>query len=236
MKSWVKVGLYGLSAVALYAQKPSAGTVTTEAGVSGIFNVNLIQGTTRFRYFLADRLALRLGLGFASGGETRKAYENPDGTGGTAELKGRYSNFQIYPGAEFHFGGAEKLSTFAGAYFLVGIGSARTEAINVDINDYLGGGDVSYRANTKLVIDGSYANFQKGTTIGVGLYTGFDWYITEKLYVGGEWGFLFQNTNYADVKVEQSSGGVTLKLVRAGSRISSTDIQAVGALRLGYQF
>lgn len=214
----------------LYGQKPTGGTVTAEVALNGAINninIGLVRGA-RFRYFLGDNLAIRVGLGLNSRSQTDKDYENPDGTGGVGEEKETYSNFQLYPGVEYHFAGGEKLSTFAGAYLLLGLESAKTTRTN-----YAGG---SYAANFSQTIDGQSSLGRKGTTFGLGLYSGFDWYFVEKLYLGVEWGLLFDSTSQPDVVTETSIAGTTTKTVQAGSRGSGIGVQALGALRLGYQF
>jgi len=218
-----------LAIAGLYAQKPTGGTVTGEVSLNGAINninIGLVQGA-RVRYFLGDNLAIRVGLGLDVRNRTNKDYENPDGTGGVGEEKESYSNFQLLPGVEYHFAGGEKLSTFAGAYLLVGIEGAKTTRIN-----YTAGG---YTSNFSQTVDGQSSFGRKGTTFGLGLYSGFDWYFVEKLYLGVEWGLLFGSTSEGDVVTTTSAGGATVTKTAGGSR-SQFGVQALGALRLGYQF
>lgn len=215
----------------LYAQKPTSGIVTAEVALNGAINninIGLVQGA-RVRYFLGDNLALRLGLDFQTRSQTTRDYENPDGTGGVGTEINKSSYFALLPGAEYHFAGGEKLSTFAGAYLLIGTSGASTQRTN-----YLGG----YASNFSQTVSGSAfgGTARKGTTIGLGLYSGFDWYFVEKLYLGVEWGLLFASTNESDVVTETSVGGITTKTVQAGGKSSGLGVQAIGALRLGYQF
>ncbi|GIV24741.1 MAG: hypothetical protein KatS3mg026_0433 [Bacteroidia bacterium] len=180
------------------------------------------------RYFLGDNLAIRVGLGLDVRNRTNKDYQNPDGTGGVGEEKESYSNFQLLPGVEYHFAGGEKLSTFAGAYLLVGIEGAKTTRTN-----YTAG---VYTSNFSQTVEGQSSLGRKGTTFGLGLYSGFDWYFVEKLYLGVEWGLLFGSTSQGDVVTTTSAGGVTTVTKTAGGRGSQFGVQALGALRLGYQF
>ncbi|MCX7606464.1 MAG: hypothetical protein N2170_04250 [Bacteroidia bacterium] len=214
----------------LLAQKPTGGTVTGEVALNGAINninIGLVQGA-RVRYFLGDNLAVRLGVGIATRSETDKAYENPDGTGGVGEEKETYSSFSLLPGVEYHFAGGEKLSTFAGAYLFLDLESAKTTRSN-----YAAG---AYAANFSQTVSGQSSFGRKGTTFGLGLYSGFDWYFVEKLYLGVEWGLIFGSTSQGDVVTETSVGGTTTKTVQAGGRGSGLLVNALGALRLGYQF
>jgi len=219
-----------LAIAGLYAQKPTGGTVTGEVALNGAINninIGLVQGA-RVRYFLGDNLAIRVGLGFSSRSQTNKDYENPDGTGGVGEEKETYTTFQLLPGAEYHFTGGEKLSTFAGAYLLFGFSSAKTTRTN-----YNGG---AYQANFSQTVDGQSTFGRKGTSIGLGLYSGFDWYFVEKLYLGVEWGLLLSSTSQSDVVTTTSAGGITTVTKTAGGKGFQFGVQALGALRLGYQF
>lgn len=214
----------------VYAQKPTGGTVTAEVALNGAINninIDLVQGA-RVRYFFGDNLALRVGFLFDSRRSLDKVYENPDGTGGVGEQKNTYSQFGILPGVEYHFAGGEKLSTFAGAYLLFAASGARVERKN-----YAGG---VYAANFSQTVDGASSFGNKQTAFGLGLYSGFDWYFTEKLYLGVEWGLLFQSVSVSDVVTETSVGGVTTKTIQAGGAGGGFSTAAIGALRLGYQF
>jgi hypothetical protein len=218
----------------VWAQKPTGGTVTAEVGLQGAINniqIAPIAGA-RVRYFLGDNLAARIGLNLTSQSETKRDYENPDGTGGVGEEKNTYFLFGFRPGVEYHFAGGEKLSTFAGAQLILDLTSAKTTRTN-----YAAGG---YRANFSQTIDGQAtiggSPQNKSTSFGLGLYSGFDWYFTEKVYFGIEWGLNFLSTSYGDVITKTSAGGITIETKQAGGRTGGLLINTVGVLRLGYQF
>jgi hypothetical protein len=215
----------------VWAQKPTGGTVTAEVGLQGAINniqIAPIAGA-RVRYFLGDNLAARIGLNLTSQSETKRDYENPDGTGGVGEEKNTYFLFGFRPGVEYHFAGGEKLSTFAGAQLILELTSAKTTRTN-----YAPG--VGYQANFSQTIDGRSSLGGKSTSFGLGLYSGFDWYFTEKVYLGIEWGLNFLRTSYGDVITKTSIAGTTTETKRAGGRAGDLLINSVGVLRLGYQF
>jgi hypothetical protein len=216
----------------VWAQKPTGGTVTAEVGLQGAINNIQIAPIpdvgARVRYFLGDNLAARIGLNLTSQSETKRDYENPDGTGGVGEEKNTYFLFGFRPGVEYHFAGGEKLSTFAGAQLILELTSAKTTRTN-----YAAGG---YQANFSQTIDGRSSLGDKSTSFGLGLYSGFDWYFTEKVYLGIEWGLNFLRTSYGDVTITTSSAGTTTVIKRAGGRAGDLLINTVGVLRLGYQF
>jgi hypothetical protein len=215
----------------IWAQKPTGGTVTAEIGLQGAINNIAIApiGGARLRYFLGDNLAVRLGLNLQSQSQTDRVFENRDGTGGVGEEKNTFFLFGFRPGVEYHFAGGEKLSTFAGAQLILDITSAKTTRNNYG----LGGG---YTPNFTETVDGQSNLGAKGTTFGLGLYSGFDWYFTEKVYLGIEWGLNFTSTSNSDVTITTSAGGITTIRKTAGSKAGGLAVFSVGILRLGYQF
>ncbi len=215
----------------IWAQKPTGGTVTAEVGLQGAINniaISPIRGA-RLRYFLGDNLAARLSLNLQSQSQTDRVFENPDGTGGVGEKKETFFLFGFRPGVEYHFAGGEKLSTFAGAQLILDITSAKTTR-----NNYGVGG--RYSPNFTETVDGQSNLGAKGTTFGLGLYSGFDWYFTEKVYLGIEWGLDFTSTSYSDVTTTTSTGGTTTIQKTAGSKAGGLAVSTVSVLRLGYQF
>jgi hypothetical protein len=219
----------------IWAQKPTGGTVTAEVGLQGAINNIQIApiGGARLRYFLGDNLAVRLGLNLQSQSQTDRIFENRDGTGGVGEEKNTFFLFGFRPGVEYHFAGGEKLSTFAGAQLILDIASAKTTRNNYSYNIV---GDPIYLPNYTETVDGSSSLGAKGTTFGLGLYSGFDWYFTEKVYLGIEWGLNFTSTSYSDVTTTTSAGGTTTIRKTAGSKAGGLAVSSVGVLRLGYQF
>jgi hypothetical protein len=211
----------------VWAQKPTGGTVTAEVGLQGAINniqIAPIAGA-RVRYFLGDNLAARIGLNLTSQSETKRGYKNLDGTGGVGEEKNTYFLFGFRPGVEYHFAGGEKLSTFAGAQLILELTSAKTTRTNYDPHDpdnpYSG-----YRADFSQTIDGQATiggiPQNKSTSFGLGLYSGFDWYFTEKVYLGIEWGLNFLRTSYGDVTITTSSAGTTTVIKRlAAEQVTS---------------
>ena len=215
----------------IWAQKPTGGTVTAEVGLQGAINNIAIApiGGARLRYFLGDNLAARLSLNLQSQSQTDRVFENRDGTGGVGEEKNTFFLFGFRPGVEYHFAGGEKLSTFAGAQLILDITSAKTTRNNYGV----GGG---YSPNFTQTVDGQSNLGAKGTTFGLGLYSGFDWYFTEKVYLGIEWGLNFLRTSYSDVTIKTSIAGITTETKQAGGRAGDLLVNTVGVLRLGYQF
>lgn len=224
----------------LFAQKPTAGTVTSEVAVNGALgnlNLSLVQGA-RFRYFFSDNLAVRLGVGIDALSRRVEVYERPDGTGGTGEVRANFFEFALLPGAELHFKGGERLSTFAGAYILFGLATARTEQENVDPNlQYASNFSVTVKGRATFLEGNQEIEKDGGTSFGVGLYSGFDWYFTEKVFLGIEWGVLFRSRTASEVETEITAAGTTTRL-KEGPRGETSIARLIpsGGIRLGYQF
>lgn len=207
------------------AYKPVKGTITTEVGLVGGLNnanFNLNTGVLKFRYFLKDDMALRAGLGINS--SKVETVDNSDPTN-VATTIDRNSNTQLNFGIEKHFAGAERLSTYAGADLLIGFRGAKTEytengfsgeadGANIDINT----GNLSNRA---------------GTDFGLRVFTGADYYITKKVYLGVEAGLGLMTGKEKDVEIS-STGNPTMNV--AGGKSSGFYTQVNGGVRIGFQF
>jgi outer membrane protein W len=155
-----------------FAQKPSEGNLLTEANFSlNQWNNEFSLPNLRFRYFLADDLALRVDLSLTGSSE-----ENNFGTtdaSGTQEISN--SGFGMRVGAEKHWGGNDKFSPFASA--MIGFGSnSRTETwTNYDGNGYADGFNAEVESG--------------GSNFGIVLAIGADYWITESFYMGTEFGW-----------------------------------------------
>jgi hypothetical protein len=193
--------------------KPTAGTIIMEANMTpdvtggGIFalpdlNSDLGMVGIKARKFTADNKALRLGanLSVMSSGEE--------------DVDTEFS-FGVAAGIEHHFSGAERLSTYWGYEGNIGFVSSNGDAADADFE----GIDEE---------DGDFEDFEgsgKVTKFGFGanLFTGFDYYIMPKIYLGAEiaYGVAITNTT------PDGGDGVT-KLELAPSITPS--------FRLGWQF
>lgn len=192
-----------------YAQdyKPVAGDVTAELGLfSGDF-VNLPNsgfGTPqlKFRYFLQDQMALRVGLNITKTTDTERIYEGAPGTGeGFARTSNSLVGLNL--GVEKHFAGTERLSTYAGADLMVQFTGASEKWENTADGTNFADGE-----NT--TIKGTNADGNSSFGIGARIIAGADYYFVEKVYLGGEFGWGFTAVKNGKVKSEVTSGGTTV--------------------------
>jgi Outer membrane protein beta-barrel domain len=226
--------------------KPSKGTVTTEVGLTGglgnsAFNLNAstpIGGTPtlKFRYFLKDNIAFRLGF------TARRSADNtePNTTTTTSPVPtvplpfvpstttfNSDTTFGVNLGIEKHFKGSDRLSTFVGADLLIGTRSSFVETVN---NTAI--------ATTTTTTDKN--NFGR-TYFGLGLITGADYYIAKKVYLGVELGISFlrlsdkDRVQTTDSVVSGVSSTTEVTTSTGGSEFELTTALN-GGIRIGYQF
>jgi hypothetical protein len=207
------------------AYKPVKGTIATEVGLVGGLNnadFNLNSSAVKFRYFFKDDMALRLGLGINSNKVETVDNTDPSNIG---TLVNKNSNNLINIGVEKHFAGADRLSTYAGADLLIGFKGASGE---YNENGY------SYE------IDGAEINPTSGapvgnasTDFGFRLFTGADYYITKKVFLGVEAGLNFLSSSQKDIEItETGSPNVNI----AGGKSGGFTTNVVGGVRIGFQF
>jgi len=162
--------------------KPTAGDVTLEANVN-LFegNVNLSNSLqqVRGRYFLSDKMALRLGVDLS--------YES---TAPETDVKASTLEFSIAPGIEKHFAGTNRLSPYIGAELLFGLKTANYE-------DERETGGIE-RREIKGAWEGG-AN-RGHFLVGIGAVAGFDFYVARHLYVGYELGFEISSRTLSEIE------------------------------------
>lgn len=192
-----------------FAQKPSEGNLLTEANFSlNEWNNEFSLPNLRFRYFLADDLALRVDL--APRGNSA---ENNFGTDGKQETSS--SSFNMRVGAEKHWGGNDKFSPFASAMIGFGSNSSTETWTNYDGTGYSSG----FNAEVE----------NGGSNLGIAIGLGADYWITESFYMGTEfgWGWLSNKVDEGSTTVngtktttpESSSSGYADFMFNTGFRV-----------------
>ena len=202
--------------------KPVKGTIATEVGLSGGLNnadFNLNTGALKFRYFFKDDMALRLGLGLNSNKTENVNNANPANIETTIR---KNSNTLLNLGIEKHFAGSERLSTYAGADLLIGFTGASYEYTE---NGYSYEEDASTNNGLNTV--------NASTSFGLGLFTGADYYITKKVFLGVEAGLNFMSVSGKDNTITET-GNPTVTVTGGKSGGFSTNV--VGGVRIGFQF
>ncbi|UOX34655.1 hypothetical protein LXD69_03905 [Flavobacterium sediminilitoris] len=195
--------------------KPLEGTVTTEVGLTGGLNnanFNLGGGLLKFRYFLKEDIGLRLGVSIDNDKTEDITGTSPNQT--TFTDKNSDLNFKL--GVEKHFAGSSRLSTYAGADLIIGSGKV---------------------VDDEEEENGDYDRFeQKRSNFGFAVFSGADYYIAEKLYLGVEAGISFLSSKLKDGERSVKNGNNLNTFVDPGSKSSGFDTNVFGGIRIGYQF
>jgi hypothetical protein len=209
----------------IFAQKPEKGTVTTELGLSlssGYSSINTfgING----RYFVKPDLALVLGIGASYSNDVNNFAENTDGTGdeGSFTTKNRYTELAL--GIQQHFTGTDRLSPFFGVDVALGGESIIQKGDNANQSGYIN----NY----------SYDKEYKTAQLGLRLNLGFDYWITEGIYMGAIYrplSLVLQKQD--DITTTAGSNGGSVKTVTPGGTFASlSTFGEVGSIRVGWRF
>lgn len=157
----------------------------------------------RFRMFNSETSAIRVNLFVGSSTienviQQEGALNAEDPTSPELREWDRTFDFSIRPGYEIHFDGTDRLSPYAGAEIIFGMGntSTETESWGLDQLD-----DLSLGKNVVW----NETNKNSFTQFGLNLLAGFDFYFADNLYLGAEMGFGFVSTNIGDDVVEVSN-------------------------------
>jgi outer membrane protein W len=213
-----------------FAQKPTAGSKTAEVNFTGA-GLNSFSYTTpelRFRHFATDNMAYRLRVNLGMSSTTVK-----ENTGGVDVERKASSGFglTIAPGIEKHFAGTAKLSPYYGAQLNLGFETASS----LDYTNALGGGPGAWAG----VASGNKASSKSGSILGVGIgaFMGADYYITDGVYVGGEFGLGLFNFDSTGEGEESVTVGGTTTTTKSGTS-STLELFGVtsGGVRLGFRF
>ncbi|RMG69443.1 MAG: hypothetical protein D6722_10300 [Bacteroidetes bacterium] len=204
-----------LSLPAMAQMKPSAGDVSFGFRFSGLNDLSLQAfsedafGTPELlgRYFFTDQMAVRLRIGANIGSTTEDfsdsyidsvRFPEPRRIDSASTDFISSSAFSFTPGFEYHFNStAQRLDPYAGAEIVFGI----TGATNTETDRAYLQADESFvplyqeDLNIKTRVDG-------GISVGMNLLAGFNYFFSEKIAIGAEYGLGFLYTrNGGDVRV-----------------------------------
>ena len=214
-----------LMTLGVFAQKPEKGNVTTELGVSlgtGGNTVNTFG--VNGRYFYKPELAFVLGLGGSYSVDVNNYAENADGTGdeGKFTYRSRYTELSL--GVQRHFTGTSRLSPFIGADLLVGADGTNQKGEDANSSGYI----KNY----------SYEREAQTAQVGIRAVVGFDFWVTNGLYVGAIYRPLtLMLQRQDDVTTTSGSNGSTTKTVTPGGGYASlSTFGEVGSIRVGWLF
>ncbi|RQO32488.1 hypothetical protein DBR32_02480 [Taibaiella sp. KBW10] len=209
------------------AFKPHAGNVTSELGIAGglgntALNLNNNAGMLRFRYFVKDDLAIRLGANIANESSKTFAY----GTGSEEGfVKTRNTTVLFNIGVEKHFAGTRRLSPYVAADFIVGNTSNHSNGENATSG-------ITYLNN--YTFESKNLN---NTTLGFRAVVGADYYIAKNVYLGVEAGLGYSSTKFGETETTQTLNNVTTTVTsKSTGKESAFTPGIVTGVRLGFAF
>ena len=227
---FLSAALFAASVVAVNAQesyKPEVGSFGVEVAISPLLGAvglqqglefdNNIAGQFKVSYILNDKMAVRLGLGF---GKSSSKEDNGEAGATLYREKRSQTSFSFLPGFTYSFDGTEKLTPYVGAELAIGTCSTK---------------DV-YEIGT---VKRTYTN-DGGTlfnTFGFHLFTGFNYFFAQNLYVGVEAGIGFETQKFK-IEDEVVTGDPSWSFTKPTDKSSNSafGFKASPILRLGWYF
>lgn len=232
-----------------FAQKQSDGAVVAELNFTPLGDTPLSLEGIKLRFFAEDVFCIRTQLNIASSSSDSVlfqagALESNGVTNSDAVMFSRKTfDFSFAPGVEFHFDDADRLSPYIGAYFLIGSGSTRTETGEWGPIQSSTTNDPETWKNWRTIHTTPYSR------LGFGLVTGADFYFADYIYLGVEFGFVYDRVKTKDTDITFSTfrgyqlavnpvdpDAVTTPASLTNGTSSSFGPSVNGAIRLGYVF
>lgn len=176
-------------------------------------NFELVDGI-KARFFITDKLAVRTTLDFSINPQSDYTYQRVGDKDVEYVTSSNWTTFGLNPGIEYHFGNYEKLSIYAGAELIFDMAWAsqlEENSENSDKIEYVG-----YSPNL-----GRRSTF----TFGGAVFTGVDYYILSRLYIGAELGLGLRAT---------STGETKTKITTAVSSVENINKDYTSNARLGF--
>jgi hypothetical protein len=217
--------------------KAVAGKFTTELNVNlfqGNLNFNNALQQIKFRYFLQNNLALRVGFDINS---KKRDYKNSNVYGNNpynSEDHAKTSSYGLNFGIEKHFRGTRRLSPYMGAEFSLTSKVSSQKLISGTTETNIKGAwqTVSYINNGIVTNYDEIGYFQYG----INLICGFDYYFVKNFFVGYEFLFQYNRTNYKNITV--TTKGSTNNTPGGNYKNSESFLgpQLVNGIRLGFVF
>lgn len=238
---------------------PVKGTVTTEValnlfGDNNTIGFNSYTNGVKARYFINTNMAIRFGFGINGTNQTN--YVSPGvfpGSDtlptGSQELK--VSEIILTPGFEYHFNRKGKISPYVGIDFIYSKKSASEKLDNAQMQQNFGFFPPTPPTDWMLVYsqkyksesdNGTTTGVRSGTTTGIRLLAGMDYYVAHGFYVGTEFGFDLTSTKTEDYtqKIDYYDWQVqdikTRTTTTPGNKANNSKATILKGIRIGFTF
>ena len=229
MKNGVIIFIFLVVSNAFYSQKDSLSVneknvkTSLETQFYPRLNSGVFEPNIKARFIFSDQHVLRSNLMFNYQNNKREILEsNGNGVGSVETVS---QNVLMSLGYEYIFN-TNKLRPYLGIELLFGVGK-----------------DEVYGSRTDSIIfvsDFNYSSKVSSSNIGLGVFSGFDFFISDGLYVGTELGFQLLATKFSRGEFKQMDASSTTapEIVTAIPENKNTALgnSGVGVIRLGWMF
>jgi len=186
-------------------------------------NTGVVSPNLKARIVFSGEHVLRSNLIFNSSNDTREILENGGSGVGSVETSGQ--QFLMSLGYE-HLFSKKRFSPYLGFELLFGVGKNEIYGSRTD--------------SLVFVADYNYSSKVSSTYIGGAVFSGFDFYVYEGLYVGSEIGLQLLNSKSARGEFKQMDASSTTdpEIITAIPEAKSSEIgvSGVGVIRIGWKF
>ena len=186
----------------------------------------------KVRYFLSDDFSVRGTVNFLMNPNTEYTYVPKSSGNGDIETKTKtnVTTFRFTPGIEYHLAKFDKGSVYAGAEVGFGMTNASYNQTNDDNDE-----QIDIKGSNGL---GAYPGARSNTRLGLGVFTGVDYYMTKNLYLGVELGLSYISTTNKKIvrKDTPATGSSTETITKDHRNNSSLGFDCTPAFRLGWTF
>lgn len=182
----------------------------------GSFKDHIGNDALLMRYYLDDRSALRWGFGFNSDNEKVSRVDSVGSSQVDSSITYKRTDFFISPGYEKHFISGKNLDPYLASVVSIGkIGRTKVRSM-VTATDTTG----KSLSDITFDMDGGYS-------IGINLIAGFNYFFSEKISIGAEYGFGINTSRYGGdwtlvIIDTPASGSQTVKRQVGSQSVSAT--------------
>ena len=184
-------------------------------------------------YFVSDKDAIRLGINFGLNNE-----KEGEASKESTKTTDRTTEFSFNVGYERHFGATERLDLYAGIAAGWGMCATKQTSETVNADNSASKTELKNGKITDWATEGEnvYAVAGEATGYGqfnVGIFTGANFYVYKKLFVGAEISFDFNNKKYKDIQATYANKSYTFK---PNQSETSLKFNVTPALKIGWTF
>ena len=210
----------------VFSQTDSTGLLSGNLATEVQFNMtngwfgNIVVPTIRFRYALTDNFYVRADFDGDFNSSNRTLFENPDGTGKEGTIYTKNNQLRFGLGIEKHVAKFKKLDPYIGGQ----LGFSKATWVQ----------DFQNARNNRF--DSTYSFYQENPSTGANLYlfTGFNFWVYERLYIGTEFGISAEKIWQGEMKSVVTENGIETTNNQGPSTFIRLNKEVNPAIRIGY--